>query len=224
MRRSHGTPEPRSIGPLKPQSIASSALNTPMSTVRWLKMRFSVSSASTSSRIFGKVSQNAAMSSREPGRQVEGDAARAEIGRVQPRARDPLVELHELLALLEHPEERRHGADIERERRDVQQVIENAADLGIEHADVLAALGHLEAEQLLDAKREGVLLVHRRDIVEPVEIGHRLQVGLVLDQLLGAAMQEPDMRIGALDDLAVHLQHEAQARRGPPDAAARNSW
>ena len=60
------------------------------------------------------------------------------------------------------------------------------------------------------ARHEGVLLVHRRDIVEPVEIGHRLQVGLVLDQLLGAAVQQPDMRIDALDDLAVELQHQPQ--------------
>jgi hypothetical protein len=60
------------------------------------------------------------------------------------------------------------------------------------------------------ASAEGVLLVHRRDIVEAVEIGHRLQIGLVLDQLLGAAMQQADMRIDALDDLAVQFEHEAQ--------------
>jgi hypothetical protein len=55
-----------------------------------------------------------------------------------------------------------------------------------------------------------VLLVHRRDIVEPIEVGQCLQVGLVLDQLLGPAVQEADMRIHALDDLAVELQYEAQ--------------
>ena len=55
-----------------------------------------------------------------------------------------------------------------------------------------------------------MLLVHRRDVVEPIEIRHRLQIGLVLDQLFGAAMQQPDMRIDALDDLAVELQHQAQ--------------
>ncbi len=64
------------------------------------------------------------------------------------------------------------------------------------------------------AEREGVLLAHRRDVVEPVEIGHRLEIGLVLDQLLGAAMQQADMRIGALDHLAVHLQHQAQHAMG----------
>ena len=61
-----------------------------------------------------------------------------------------------------------------------------------------------------------MLLVHRRDVVEPVEIRDRLQVGLVLDQLFGAAMEKADMRVDALDDFAVKLQHEAQhaVRRG----------
>ena len=55
-----------------------------------------------------------------------------------------------------------------------------------------------------------MLLVHRRDIVEPVEIGHVLQIGARLHQLLGAAMQQADMRIDALDHLAVEFEHEAQ--------------
>src|SRR5262249_20985510 len=57
---------------------------------------------------------------------------------------------------------------------------------------------------------EGMLLVHRGDIVEPVEIRDRLQIGLGFDQLLGAAMQQPDMRIDALHHLAVEFQHQAQ--------------
>lgn len=87
---------------------------------------------------------------------------------------------------------------------------EDAADLGIEHADELAAARHGHADEALDRERIGMLLVHRRDIVEPVEIGHGLEIGLGLDQLLGAAMQQADMRIDALDDLAVEFQHQAQ--------------
>ena len=55
-----------------------------------------------------------------------------------------------------------------------------------------------------------MLLVHRRHIVEPVEIGQVLQVGPALHQLLGAAVQQADMRIAALDDLAVELEHQSQ--------------
>ncbi len=122
----------------------------------------------------------------------------------------PLVVLHQQLALLEAPERRGERAGVHREGRDVQQVVEDARDLGEQHADVLAALGRGDAQQLLDGERIGMLLVHRRDVVEPVEVRDRLQVALVLDQLLGAAMQQADMRIAALDDLAVHLDDEAQ--------------
>ncbi len=55
-----------------------------------------------------------------------------------------------------------------------------------------------------------MLLIHRRDVIEPVEIRHVLQIGARLHQLLGAAMQQADMRIDALDDFAVQLQHKAQ--------------
>ena len=60
-----------------------------------------------------------------------------------------------------------------------------------------------------------MFLIHRRDIVEPVEIGDRLQIGLVLDQLFGAPVQKSDMRINAGDDFAVQVQDHAQhAMRG----------
>src|SRR5262245_4971202 len=87
---------------------------------------------------------------------------------------------------------------------------EQAPDLAIEDADELPAPGHGEAEQLLDCQTERVFLVHRRDVIEPVEVGQRLQVGLVLDQLFGPAVQKTDMRVHALDDLTVELQYETQ--------------
>ena len=55
-----------------------------------------------------------------------------------------------------------------------------------------------------------MFLVHRRDIVEPVEVGQRLQVRFVLDQLFRATVQKSDMRIDALDDLAIELDYEPQ--------------
>ena len=55
-----------------------------------------------------------------------------------------------------------------------------------------------------------MLLVHRRDVIEPVEIRDGLQVGLVLDQLLGAAVKQADVWIDTRDDLAIQFQHETQ--------------
>src|SRR5262249_44701091 len=87
---------------------------------------------------------------------------------------------------------------------------EQAPDLAIEDADELPALGHRDAEQFLGCQTERVFLIHRRDVIEPVEVGQRLQVGLVLDQLLGPAVQKADMRVDALDDLTVEPQDEAE--------------
>ena len=55
-----------------------------------------------------------------------------------------------------------------------------------------------------------MLLIHRRDVVEPVEVRNRLQIGLLLDQLFRAAMQQANVRIDALDHLAVELEHQAK--------------
>src|SRR5215469_17946479 len=61
-----------------------------------------------------------------------------------------------------------------------------------------------------------MLLAHRRYIVEPVEVRDCLQIGLVLDELFGATVQQADMRVGPLDDLTVHFEdkpHDAVGRR-----------
>ena len=63
-------------------------------------------------------------------------------------------------------------------------------------ADPLGALWDIDAEQLLDGQRVGLLVTHHRHVVEPVEVGQRLRVGLVLDQLLSAAVQQADVRVG----------------------------
>ncbi len=135
---------------------------------------------------------------------------RAEVVGVQPGAGRRLVELHQLLALLVAPQRRGERADIQRVAGHVQQVVQDAGDLGEHRPDPLRPLRRRDAEQLLRAEREGVLHAHGRHVVEPVEIRHRLHVGLVLDQLLGAAMQQADMRVGTLHHLAVHLQDQAQ--------------
>jgi hypothetical protein len=89
-------------------------------------------------------------------------------------------------------------------------VVQDAGDLVEHRADVLRALGHLEADQALDGAHVGVLVAHHRHVVEAIHVADRLVEGLGLGQLLGAAMQQADVRVGALHDLAVHLQHQAQ--------------
>ena len=146
----------------------------------------------------------------KPSRHVEGDAAGAEISHVQAGAAHPLAKFHEDLALLETPQHGRHGANVHGEGADVEDVVEQAADLGVQDPDVLGTGRRLDAQEFLGSQREGVLLVLRRHVIEAVEIGHGLQIVLVFDQLLGAPVQHSDMGVGALDHLAVHLQHQAK--------------
>ena len=89
-------------------------------------------------------------------------------------------------------------------------MVQDARDLREHHPDPLRPRRRGDAEQLLLRQHPGVLHAHRADVVEPVEIWQRLQVALVLHQLLGAAVQQADMRVGALDHLAVHLEDQPQ--------------
>jgi hypothetical protein len=130
--------------PEKPHANASSSDTTPMSTLRCLKMRFSVSSRSRSSTTFRNGSHHACDIVDELLRQILMHAADAEVLGVHARAGRALVEHHQLFALLEAPQRRRQRADVHRLRRDVQKMRQDAADLGIEHADQLAAARHFE--------------------------------------------------------------------------------
>ena len=147
---------------------------------------------------------------RHPVRQVAVDAARAVVGGMHARAGDRLVHVEQVLALAERVEERRHAADVERVRAEPQQVVEHARDLVEHHADVLRADRHLDAQQSLDREAIGVLVAHHRHVVEPVHVGKRLDPGAGLGELLGRAVQQADVRVGALDHLAVELEHQAQ--------------
>ena len=89
-------------------------------------------------------------------------------------------------------------------------MVQDPRDLAEQRADPLGALGDLDVEQLLDGEREALLVGHHGDVVEAVEVGQGLQVRLVLDQLLGAAVQQPHMRVRPHDLLAIELEDQPQ--------------
>ena len=125
-------------------------------------------------------------------------------------ARCALIEYAELLALLEAPGDGRQRAHIHHAGTDVQEVRHDPADFRIHHANKAGAAGHLYAQKFLDRETPGMFLVHRRAIIEPVEIRHALQVSLVLQQLFRAAMEQADMAIHAGHDLAVEIEDHAK--------------
>ena len=89
-------------------------------------------------------------------------------------------------------------------------MVQEPRDLVEHHAYVLRALGRGDAEQLFDREHVTVLVAHHRYVIEPVHVPDRLVERFALGQLLGRSMQKADVRVGLLDDLAVHFEHQAQ--------------
>ncbi len=73
-----------------------------------------------------------------------------------------------------------------------------------------ARSGGVMPSKLLDRHHVGVLVAHHRHVVETIHVADRLIERLALGELLGRPVQQADVRVGLLDDLAVHLQHQAQ--------------
>ncbi len=144
------------------------------------------------------------------------DATGTEIVGVQAGAAGALIEHHQLFTVLEAPDRRRQCADVHGLGRRVHDVRQDAADFREQHADQLTTLRHFEAQQLFDRQAEGVFLIHRRHVVETVEIRDILQVGARFHQLFGAAMQQANMRIDSFDHFTIEIEHKAQhtVRRG----------
>jgi hypothetical protein len=75
-----------------------------------------------------------------------------------------------------------------------------ASDFAVQHPDQLAAAWRCDPQELFGGQAERMLLVHRCDIVEAVEVADRLLVRLVLDQLFGAWVKKADVGIDAPDE------------------------
>ena len=95
-------------------------------------------------------------------------------------------------------------------RANPHQVVQDTRDL-VEHgADVERAFRRLNAEQFLDRQYIAMLVAHHGDVIEAVHVADTLVVWLVLCELLRTTVKQSDMRVGALDDLAIHFKHETQ--------------
>ena len=129
----------------------------------------------------------------------------SEVRRVQTRAAGPFVKHHELFALFKAPQRWGQRPHIHRLRRDVQKVVQDATDLGIKHPDQRRAAWYLNTGQLFARLTPRMLLVHRRNVIKPVEIRQVLQIRPAFHQLLGATVQQADMRITTLYNLAVQF-------------------
>ena len=71
-------------------------------------------------------------------------------------------------------------------------------------------LPDLMPHQLLDRQGPTEIHVHRRQVVEPVGVGDPLAGREVLADLLGTAVEIPDVGLGLRDDFTIGSQHQPQ--------------
>ena len=133
-----------------------------------------------------------------------------EICCVQTCATGTFVENHQLFTLFKAPERRCQRTNVHSLRCDVQKVVQDAANFGIKNADQRSTTRNFSAGQTFDGQAPSVFLVHRRHVVETVEIRKVLQIGAAFHQLFGATVQQTDMRVAAFNNLTVQFQNQTQ--------------
>ena len=146
----------------------------------------------------------------KPARQIFAQPADADVAREQPEARDALVDVEQQLALAEAVEHHRHRADFHRVRAEPHEMAVDALQLGEQHANPLHAIGHLEAEQLLDREAVRVGVGLRAQVIHALDERNDLLKFLLLRRLLDAGVQIADGRRRRHDGLAIELEHQPE--------------
>ena len=145
-------------------------------------------------------------------RQIARHAADARVAGGETRTRQRLEQIVELLALRERVHEHGQRADIHREAAHAEQMRRDTGQFAADDADVLAARRQrlVDAHQLLDGERVSDVAGQRCEVIQSIRVRDELGVSHVLRDLFVAAMQVADVGHRLGDDLAVHLQQDAQ--------------
>eukprot|EP00982_Pelagococcus_subviridis_P005441 29642-Pelagococcus_subviridis.AAC.19 len=89
-----------------------------------------------------------------------------------------------------------------------QQVVKHAGNLTKEYADVLGPKRDRTLEELLHRQGVPVFLGHHGHVVQAVKVRQGLHVVLILNQLLGAPVEQANVWVRTFYYLTVHLQHQ----------------
>lgn len=84
-----------------------------------------------------------------------------------------------------------------------QQVVQDTSDFGKHGTNVFCTHGDFNFEELLDRQGVTLFLSHHRHVVQTIKVGQRLQVSLIFDEFLRAAMEKANMRIKLDGDFTV---------------------
>ena len=113
----------------------------------------------------------------------------------------PLYMYMYLFSLFKPPEERCDSPHVHCMAGHCQSVVQNPRNLTKHCTNVLCPDGNIDPQQFLNGQGVCLLVAHHGDIVQAVKVRQTLDVGLVLHQLLCAAMEQADMWITAKNSL-----------------------
>ena len=137
-------------------------------------------------------------------------AAKAVVVAHHARAGDGFEDIEDQFAFFEGIQRRGEiRAQVVEQHADQDQVVLDAAEFRHDDADVFGAFGHLDAHQLFDGQGIAPVVAHRVEVIEAVGVGHVLQEGVALADLLMVAVQVAHHRFQADDGFAV--QHDRRA-------------
>ena len=120
-----------------------------------------------------------------------------------------LHHVEHVLAVAHAIEERGQGTEVLSTARGVEQVRVETLQLVHDGANVLDAVGELNAHAFLDDTHQCMTVLHGTQVVQTVGQGQCLRVGHRLPHLLNTTMNVAQMRIDALHGLTV--EHSLQA-------------
>lgn len=89
-------------------------------------------------------------------------------------------------------------------------MVQNSSNLSKQGTNVLGTVGDLNVEKLLNGEGKTLLVGHHRNVVQSIEVGESLKIGLVLDQLLGTSVEQTDVRVGTDDFFAIELENKSK--------------
>ena len=143
-------------------------------------------------------------------RRLQRQTADADVGGHQALAREHLEDPQDIFALTEAIEEHRHRPEVQRMRAQPHQMTADAGQFGQHHPHPLRVGRDLDLQQLFHRQGVGQIVSKVGQVVHAVGQRHYLlpveRLGLFLD----AGMQEPDIRFGPADDLAIQFEENAQ--------------
>ena len=89
-------------------------------------------------------------------------------------------------------------------------MVRDARNLVEHDTDVLGTNRCCNTQKLLHREHVAVLVAHHGYVIEPVHVTDAMVVRLALGELFRCTMQESDVRVSALNDFPIELQHQAQ--------------